>query len=116
MDHPEESEFTGENYGLDSSFFRYARTKVAIEFKPDIFEVCTFGKEPYRRLPGERQVYDFIALSNFLRILVGLSELESQAICEISKICAPYGIPTMSFDSIDRLEKNVKVFCKSTNK
>lgn len=80
IDNPTEDEFTGENFGLDSSFYRYVKPKIAIEFKPIITQICTFREEPYKRLPRERQIYNFINISNFYRILVGFEELTDKAI------------------------------------
>ncbi len=107
-DNPSDDEFTGDNFGLDPSFYRYVRTKIAIEFKTTIFEKCTFREEPYRRLPGERQIYRFIDISNFHRILIGLEDLKDKAIYEISKICIPYDIPVMTFKDAEYLDKKTK--------
>lgn len=112
IDNPMDNEFAGENYGLDSSLYRYVKTKIAIEFKSTIVEECTFREEPYKRLPGERQIYDFIDISNFNRILVGFEGLKDKAIYEISKICAPYNIPVMTFKDAEYLDKNQNVLCK----
>lgn len=111
-DNPSVDEFTGDNFGLDSSFYRYVRPKIAIEFKSDIVEKCTFRQYPYRRLPGERQIYRFIDISNFYRILVGLDDLKDKAIYEISKICNPYGIPVMTFKDAEYLDEKQKVLSK----
>ena len=111
-DNPSVDEFTGDNFGLDSSFYRYVRPKIAIEFKSDIVEKCTFRQYPYRRWPGERQIYRFIDISNFYRILVGLDDLKDKAIYEISKICNPYGIPVMTFKDAEYLDEKQKVLCK----
>lgn len=112
IDNPTDEEFTGENYGLDSSFYRYAKTKIAIEFKSTIVEKYTFREEPYKRLPGERQVYKFIDFSDFYRILVGFEDLKDKAIYEIAKICDPYNIPVMTFKEAECLDKKQKVLCK----
>lgn len=48
-------EFTGDNSGLDSSFFRYVKTKIAIELKTSIEQQCVFREEPYKHLPAERK-------------------------------------------------------------
>lgn len=80
INNPTEEEFTGENKDLDSSFFRYAKNKIAIEFKPSIELNCIFRKEPYNHLPAERQIYKFIDISNFYRILVGCENLKDKAI------------------------------------
>ena len=108
IDNPTADEFTGDNLELDSSFYRYVRPKIAIEFKPTIVEKCTFREEPYRRLPGERQIYRFIDISNFHRILIGLEDLKDKAIYEISKICIPYDIPVMTFKDAEYLDKKTK--------
>lgn len=106
IDNPADEEFVGENFDLDLSFFRYAKRKIAIEFKSSIVETCIFREEPYKRLPGERQIYKFIDISNFERILVGLKNLSVEAMYEISKICEPYGIPVMTFKETETLEDN----------
>ena len=111
-DNPTDDEFTGENFGLDSSFFRYVRTKIAIEFKSTIIEKCTFREEPYKRLPGERQIYNFIDISNFYRILVGLEDLKDKAINDITKICEPFSIPVITFQDAEYLDKKQKALCK----
>lgn len=111
-DNPSNDEFTGDNFGLDSSFYRYVKSKIAIEFKSSIVEKCIFRKEPYRRLPGERQIYRFIDISNFYRVLVGLDDLKDKAIYDISKICNPYGIPCMTFKNAECLDEKQKILCK----
>lgn len=111
-DNPSNDEFTGDNFGLDSSFYRYVKSKIAIEFKSSIVEKCIFRKEPYRRLPGERQIYRFIDISNFYRVLVGLEDLKDKAIYDISKICNPYGIPCMTFKDAECLDEKQKILCK----
>ena len=111
-DNPSNDEFTGDNFGLNSSFYRYVKPKIAIEFKSSIVEKCIFRKEPYRRLPGERQIYRFIDISNFYRILVGLEDLKDKAIHDISKICNPYGIPVMTFKDAEYLDEKKKVLYK----
>lgn len=111
-DNPSNDEFTGDNFGLDSSFYRYVKSKIAIEFKSSIVEKCIFRKEPYRRLPGERQIYRFIDISNFYRVLVGLDDLKDKAIYDISKICNPYGIPCMTFKDAECLDEKQKILCK----
>lgn len=113
-DNPSNDEFTGDNFGLDSSFYRYVKPKIAIEFKSSIVEKCVFRKEPYRHLPGERQIYRFIDISNFYRVLVGLEDLKDKAIYDISKICNPYGIPVMTFKEAESeyLYKKQNVLCK----
>lgn len=111
-DNPSNDEFTGDNFGLDSSFYRYVKSKIAIEFKSSIVEKCIFRKEPYRRLPGERQIYKFIDISNFYRVLVGLEDLKDKAIYDISKICNPYGIPCMTFKDAECLDEKQKILCK----
>lgn len=111
-DNPSNDEFTGDNFGLDSSFYRYVKPKIAIEFKSSIVEKCIFRKEPYRRLPGERQIYRFIDISNFYRVLVGLEDLKDKAIYDISKICNPYGIPCMTFKDAECLDEKQKILCK----
>lgn len=113
IDNPTDDEFTGENFDLNYSFFRYAKTKIAIEFKSTIAETCTFREEPYKHLPGERQIYKFIDISNFNRILVGLKNLSAEATHEISKICEPHDIPVMTFKETEPLEdNNQKKLCK----
>ena len=42
IDNPLEEEFYDNNIDLDSSFFRYVKTKIAIEFKASIEENCKF--------------------------------------------------------------------------
>ena len=111
-DNPSNDEFTGDNFGLDSSFYRYVKPKIAIEFKSSIVEKCVFREEPYRRLPGERQIYKFIDISNFYRVLVGLEDLKDKSIYDISKICNPYGIPVMTFKDAEYLDEKQKVLCK----
>lgn len=111
-DNPSNDEFTGDNFGLNSSFYRYVKPKIAIEFKSSIVEKCIFRKEPYRRLPGERQIYRFIDISNFYRILVGLEDLKDKAIHDISKICNPYGISVMTFKDAEYLDEKKKVLYK----
>lgn len=111
-DNPSNDEFTGDNFGLDSSFYRYVKSKIAIEFKSSIVEKCIFRKEPYRRLPGERQIYRFIDISNFYRVLVDLEDLKDKAIYDISKICNPYGIPCMTFKDAECLDEKQKILCK----
>lgn len=111
-DNPSNDEFTGDNFGLDSSFYRYVKPKIAIEFKSSIVEKCVFRKEPYRHLPGERQIYRFIDISNFYRVLVGLDDLKDTAIYDISKICNPYGIPVMTFKEAEYLDEKQNVLCK----
>lgn len=111
-DNPSNDEFTGDNFGLESSFYRYVKPKIAIEFKSSIVEKCVFRKEPYRHLPGERQIYRFIDISNFYRVLVGLEDLKDQAIYDISKICNPYGIPVMTFKEAECLDEKKNVLCK----
>lgn len=109
IDNPSSSEFTGPNFGIDSSFFRYVKKKIGIEFKPEITENCIFRQEPYRRLPGERQILKFIDISNIERILVGLpKELEEQAINEINKICSPYNIPVTTFEKLEQQKETPK--------
>lgn len=112
IDNPTDAEFTGENCGLDSSFFRYVKTKIAIEFKPTIIEKYTFREEPYRHLPGERQIYNFIDISDFSRILVGLEYLQDKAIYELSKICTPYHIPVLTFKEAEYLDKHQGIMQK----
>lgn len=109
---PSNDEFTGDNFGLDSSFYLYVKPKIAIEFKPSIIEKCVFRKEPYRHLPEERQIYRFIDISDFYRVLVGLEDLKDTAIYEISKICSPYGIPVMTFKEAEYLDEKPNVLCK----
>ena len=111
-DNPSNDEFTGDNFGLDSSFYRYVKPKIAIEFKSSIVEKCVFRKEPYRHLPGERQIYRFIDISNFYRVLVGLEDLKDTAIYDISKICNPYGIPVMTFKEAEYLDEKQNVLRK----
>ena len=113
-DNPSNDEFTGDNFGLDSSFYRYVKPKIAIEFKSSIVEKCIFRKEPYRHLPGERQIYRFIDISNFYRVLVGLEDLKDKAIYDISKICNPYGIPVMTLKEAESeyLYEKQNVLCK----
>ena len=111
-DNPSADEFTGDNFGLDSSFNRYVRHKIAIEFKSIIVENCVFREEPYRHLPGEKQIYKFIDISNFYRILVGFEYLQDKAVYDISKICNPYDIPVMTFKDAEYLDKKQKVLCK----
>lgn len=111
-DNPSEDEFTDDNFGLDSSFYRYVKPKIAIEFKSSIVEKCIFRKEPYRHLPGERQIYGFIDISNFYRVLVGLEDLKDKAIYDISKVCNPYGIPVMTFKEAEYLDEKQNVLCK----
>ena len=67
---------------------------------------------PYRHLPGERQIYRFIDISNFYRVLVGLEDLKEIAIYDISKICNPYGIPVMTFKEAEYLDEKQNVLCK----
>lgn len=76
--------------------------------KPTIVETCSFRKEPYKRLPGERQIYRFIDISNFERILIGLEDLKCEVVNRISKICEPHGIPVMTFKEAKSLEDNNK--------
>ena len=104
IDNPTDEEFVGENFDLDPSFFRYAKTKIAIKLKSSIVETCTFREEPYKRLPGERQIYRFIDISNFECILIGLEDLKYEAVNMISKICKSYGIPVMTFEDAKTLE------------
>ena len=111
-DNPSNDEFTGDNFGLDSSFYRYVKPKIAIEFKSSIVEKYVFRKEPYRHLPWERQIYRFIDISNFYRVLVGLEDLKDKAIYDISKICNPYGIPCMTFKDAECLDEKQKILCK----
>ena len=113
IDNPTTDEFTGDNLELDSSFYRYVRPKIAIEFKPTIVEKCTFRKEPYRHLPGERQIYKFIDISNVYRILVGLVDLQDEAIYKLTKICKPYNIPVMTFRKAELLDKKQKLLLKT---
>ena len=63
-------------------------------------------------MPGEYQIYKFISVSNFNRILVGLEELEKIAISEISKICSPYNLPVLSFKDAEYLDKEQKILSK----
>lgn len=112
IDNPTDDEFIGENFGLDSSFYLYVKPKIAIEFKSTIVENCTFREEPYKRLPGERQIYNFIDISNFYRILVGFEELKDKAIYEITKICRPYSIPVMTFKDAEYLDKKQMILCR----
>lgn len=108
IENPADEEFSGENFGLDSSFHRYVNPKIAIELKSTIEEKCIFRKETYKRLPVERQIYKCIDISNFNRILVGLEDLKDPAIKELNKICKPYGIPVMTFKEAKQLDKNQK--------
>lgn len=101
-DNPSMDEFTGDNSGLDSSFFRYVKTKIAIELKTSIEQQCVFREEPYKHLPAERQVYESIDISNFLRILVGFEDLTDRALYELRKICELYGISVMSFKELEQ--------------
>lgn len=110
---PIDDEFTGEDSDLNYSFIRYAKTKIAIEFKSSIVDTCVFREELYKKLPGESQIYKFIDISNFNRILVGLKNLNTEAMYEISKICEPYDIPVMTFKETETLEdNNQKKLCK----
>lgn len=117
IDNPSDDEFAGENYGLDPSFFRYAKTKIAIEFKSSIIETCVFRQEPYRRLPGERQVYQYIDISNISRILVGIDDdLQQKSIYEVSKICEPHNIPVLTFLEAERYAEKEKSLNKKVSK
>ena len=99
IENPDAEEFRGSNVGLDSSFFRYVRRKIAIEFNDDLEEKCLFRKEPYLHLPGERQILNSIPISNIKRVLVGLNgEIQQQALKEIQKLCEPYNISVVTFD------------------
>lgn len=113
IDYPDEDEFTGENADLDSAFFRYVRYKIGIEFKSCMVETFAFRKEPYRHLPGERQVLGSIGLSNISRITVGIGgDLEGIALIEVRKLCEPYQIPVMTWKKIQYQEQKVKLFQK----
>lgn len=104
-----DDEFQGENSTCDSSFFRYVKTKIGLELNPDIFTTCKFRLEPYRRLPGERQVFRFIDKTNIIRVVIGLSsELENEAITKLEKICSPYNIPVTTFKRI-KIENQKKI-------
>lgn len=86
---------------LDSPFFRYVKTKISLELKPEIFTTCTFHLEPYKRLPGERQVFRFIDSSNITRVLIGLSNDLEEATKRLEKLCNPYHIPVTTFKEIE---------------
>lgn len=98
IENPSDDEFQGENSNLDSSFFRYVKTKIGLELSKDILTTCKFRLEPYKRLPGERQVLHFIDKSNITRVIIGLSNsIEKEAIEKIERICNPYHIPVTTF-------------------
>ena len=110
MSNPPSDDWEGMTDYRESSFLLYARKKIAIEFKPTIEETCVFRKPPYVHLPGERQIYHSIDISNFDRILVGLvsEEIAEKAVTEISKICGPYQIPVMTFEEAERQKGLIK--------
>lgn len=101
------------NEGLESSFWVYAKQKIAIEFKPSIEQECIFREHPYRHLPGERQVYQSIDISQFSRILIGFEDekIKNTAIEELTKICEPFDIPVMTFKDAELEDKQQKRLC-----
>ena len=112
IDNPPDEEFSGENWDLTPSFDVYVRKKIAIKFKSSIEQECIFRKFPYKRLPGERQIYEKIDISHFDKIIVDLDYLQNEALEEIYKICSPYKIPVIRFNELDDIDTNQKILCK----
>ena len=70
VQHFEESEFSQfSTLDPDAAFYRYVRHKIgiALELEEDMLR-----KGEYKHLPGERQVKDFIDISRFVAITVGM--------------------------------------------
>lgn len=96
-------EYSSLGLDLESSFFRYVKTKIALELNPEIFKTCTFRLEPYKRLPGERQVFRFVDKSNITRVIIGLSrEYEEEAKRRLQELCNPHHIPVTTFKKIEK--------------
>ena len=95
--HAEESEFYGEFSYLDPAFYRYIKYKMGIAISPDIINTCNFREDGYKRLPGERQVKDSIDISNFIAIVIGLSN-KAKAIKELEEILKNTGIPIIDIE------------------
>ena len=75
---------------------------------------CILREEPYKKLPGEIQIQDYIPLSCVSRILVALEDLKLEAIYELNKICEPYNIPVVSIVDEYKMIENVMTL-KKTN-
>lgn len=97
-DFPEE-EMYGENFGLDSAFFRYVRYKVALVLDSDLKSV--FRTDEYKKLPGERQIKDKISIEKIVAISIGIDDIKLQLDIgdAIKKLCAEYGIEVPIVDS-----------------
>lgn len=94
-----EEEFYGENFGLDSSFFRYVRYKIALVLDMDLKD--NFRKDDYKKLPGERQIKDKISIEKIVAISIGIDDIKLQSEIgeSIKNICAEYGIEVPIIDS-----------------
>lgn len=60
------------NDEMSSVYDNYVENKIAIVIDKSINETCEFRHGEYEKLPGERQVKDYIDISNFKAIIVGL--------------------------------------------
>lgn len=90
--HPNDSEFSGQFSDVDPAFFRYVQHKIGIAINPDIINKCTFRKGEYKRLPGERQVLDNIDISDFIAVVIGVSN-KTKVIKKVEDILKDTGIP-----------------------
>ncbi|MCI8352277.1 MAG: hypothetical protein HFJ58_01445 [Clostridia bacterium] len=94
--HPEDNEFLGQFENTDSAFLRYVRFKIGIVINNNIAHKCKFREGEYKHLPGERQVLDSIDMSDFLGVVVGLTN-RTKIISKIETILDGTNIPIMDF-------------------
>lgn len=94
-----EEEMYGENFGLDSAFFRYVRYKIALVFDKDL--KTKFRKDEYKKLPGERQIKNKISIEKLVAIFIGIDDIKLQLDIEesIKNLCAEYGVEVPIVDS-----------------
>lgn len=89
---PEDSEFEGMFRDADPAFFRYVRFKIGIALNNNIVNKYKFRTGEYEHLPGERQILDFIDISDCAAIVVGV-ENKAKIIQEIEGILEGVDIP-----------------------
>lgn len=94
-----EEEMCGENFGMDSAFFRYVRYKIALVLANETKN--EFRKDYYRKLPGERQIKDKISMEKVIAISVGIEDINIQLNIEnkIRSIFKEYGVEVPIVDN-----------------
>lgn len=97
-DFPEE-EMYGENFGLDSAYFRYVRYKIALVLDTDL--KSDFRTDEYKKLPGERQIKNKISIEKLVAISIGIDDIKLQLDVgeSIKSLCAEYGVEVPIVDS-----------------